>query len=367
MDRAFAYLLACISLAFSPAAFAHLTPNSEVTLSFEKGGISADIVVPAAEYSFASGNEASNESASLRAAQRYLLNRVQVYGPDASRWSAELSQLRFATVSGPEDLLARIRFVAPEDSAAGPVNLHWTVVTAEQPDHFALVNLREGSVTRTIGAVRQASSTIVVERQSSSLSAMANAARLGAIHIISGYDHLLFLMALLLVAPFVAVDGRWAKRRGSRETAIRLLRIVTGFTVGHSVTLIGAGLGNWQLPSAPVELAIAGSVVLTALHAVRPIFPGRETLVAFSFGLIHGLAFATLLAEADLQVSRNLATLAGFNLGIEAVQLAILTVIVPLYIVSMRLPRSPLIRPALGAVIALCGVYWIADRAPLLL
>lgn len=367
MVRAIAFLLASMLLAFSQAAFAHLTPNSEVTLAFEKGGITADIVVPANEYGFASGNAVGNDPAALKAARRYVLNRVQLYGVDNSRWSAKLDQLRFAKISGPEDLLARIRFVAHENSAAGPVTLRWTVVTAEQADHFALINLRSSGVTRTVGAVRQTNPSIVIEPQVSSLSAMASAARLGAIHIVTGFDHLLFLMALLLVAPFIACGGRWTDRRTSRETALRLLRIVTGFTIGHSVTLIAAGLGNWQLPSAPVEVAIAASVVLTAVHAVRPIFPGREALIAFCFGLVHGLAFATLLTEADLDLSRNIATLAGFNLGIEAVQLAILTLVVPLYLVSLRLPKSVSLRPGLGVVIALCGVYWIADRAPLLL
>src|SRR6201999_1656522 len=100
---------------------------------------------------------------------------------------------------------------------------------------------------------------------------------------------------LLLPAPLVALAGRWRGRATMRRSLVHILGIVTAFTLGHSLTLALSGFGLVRLPSRPVEVLIAISILVSAIHAMRPLFPGREALIAASFGLVHGLAFASAL------------------------------------------------------------------------
>ncbi len=360
-------LVVWLALALAQPAFAHLTPNSEITLEVEGDAVTADVIIPLSEYAYATGNATSGDPASIRAARAYLNRHFSLAGEGGQTWPRQVETLRFAQVQGPPDLLATVRFTPPSGAADKPFTLRWSAVIQEVPDHFALVVLSVGGDKRVVGALRHDQQEMIVEPAPSATGAFVDAIRLGAAHIAEGYDHLLFLLALLLAAPMVARGHRWAGIRTMRDTFARLTRITLGFTLGHSVTLVLAGLTAITLPSAPVEVAIAFSVVLTAVHAIRPLFAGREALVSVGFGLIHGLAFATLVAEADAQLAHNLPTLLGFNVGIELVQLAVLVVAVPPLLLLARRPNFTLYRTAAGAAIAVCGGWWLVQRIPLAL
>jgi HupE / UreJ protein len=99
--------------------------------------------------------------------------------------------------------------------------------------------------------------------------------RLGMRHIAEGTDHLLFLLALLLPAPLLVFGSGWAGFAGLRHSFAQILKVVTAFTVGHSITLALAGLGLVLVPTSPVEVLIAVSILVSAVHALRPLFPGR--------------------------------------------------------------------------------------------
>ncbi|RZK63066.1 MAG: HupE/UreJ family protein [Hymenobacter sp.] len=124
------------------------------------------------------------------------------------------------------------------------------------------------------------------------------------------------------------------------------LRIVTAFTLGHSRTLLLGALGWVHLPSQPVEVLIAGASLVSAVHAWRPVFPGREGWVAAGFGLVHGLAFASKLAGLHLDAGRLGLSILGFNLGIELMQLFVLALTVPWLLLLSRPPTRPCARPA---------------------
>jgi hypothetical protein len=152
----------------------------------------------------------------------------------------------------------------------------------------------------------------------------------GIWHIWIGFDHILFLLALLLPAVLVHENGGWRGVARFRDALHEVLWVVTAFTVAHSITLSLAALGLIQLPSRLVESAIAASVVLAAANNLKPLVEGRRWLVAFVFGLIHGFGFASVLAELGLPQQALVLSLLGFNLGVEVGQLAIVAVFLPL-------------------------------------
>ena len=145
-------------------------------------------------------------------------------------------------------------------------------------------------------------------------------------HILSGYDHVLFLLCLLLPAVMRRTPAGWQPVERLAQAVWPVVGIVTAFTVAHSITLALAALKLVSLPSAFIEPAIAVTIVLAALDNVRPMFPVRRVVVTFFFGLIHGFGFAGVLAELDLPRADFAWALLQFNLGLEAGQLVIVVV-----------------------------------------
>jgi hypothetical protein len=169
---------------------------------------------------------------------------------------------------------------------------------------------------------------------------------LGVEHIWTGYDHLLFLLALLLPGGTIA----------------RIAGIVTAFTIAHSFTLALAALDVVRLPIQPVEIAIAGSIVFAAASALRTGRVDRRWIITFAFGLIHGFGFASVLRESGLPAGGALVPLLAFNLGVEAGQLAIVFVAVPLLGLLTRGVRGAAARHAMAWATIAAGVFWMAER-----
>ena len=193
-------------------------------------------------------------------------------------------------------------------------------------------------------------------------SGFAGAFRLGVHHIAEGTDHLLFLLTLLLPAPLLALAGRWDGRATVRCSLTQILRIVTAFTLGHSLTLALSGFGLIRLPSQPVEVLIAVSILVSAIHAMRPLFPGREAIISASFGLIHGLAFASALNDLGVTGWYRLISVFGFNLGIETMQLAVVSVTLPALLLLSRTRFYSTFRIAGAAFACVASSAWIVER-----
>jgi hypothetical protein len=151
----------------------------------------------------------------------------------------------------------------------------------------------------------------------------------GAWHIWRGFDHILFLLALLLPSVLKREPDGWRVVEHFRPALVNVLKVVTAFTVAHSTTLTLATLGIVRLPERLVESTIAMSVIFAALNNIRPIFPERGWILAFCFGLLHGFGFANALFDLGLAGGTLALTLVGFNLGVEAGQLAIVALFVP--------------------------------------
>jgi hypothetical protein len=186
--------------------------------------------------------------------------------------------------------------------------------------------------------------------------------RLGMRHIAEGTDHLLFLLALLLPAPLMVFGSRWAGFAGVRNSLLRILKVVTAFTVGHSITLALAALGLVSVPSRPIEVLIAVSILVSAAHGLRPLFPGREAVIAASFGLIHGLAFAATLGQLGLGRWERIASILAFNLGIETMQLIVVAATMPSLVLLSRTRAYSLVRIGGALFAGFASLGWIVER-----
>lgn len=185
----------------------------------------------------------------------------------------------------------------------------------------------------------------------------------GVFHIWIGIDHILFLIALLLPSVLRFQDNKWIPVSNFHDAFINVLKIVTAFTIAHSITLSLAALHILSLPSRFVESVIAVSVVLAALNNLYPLVSKRAWMVAFGFGLIHGFGFANVLADLALSTNTLAIALLSFNVGVEMGQLAIVAVVFPV-IFFLRDHRiyQPLKLRAGSTVIAAIALGWMVDR-----
>ena len=186
----------------------------------------------------------------------------------------------------------------------------------------------------------------------------------GIWHIWIGFDHILFLLSLLLPAVLVRSAGGWRGVANFPVALREVLWVVTAFTAAHSITLSLAALRVVELPSRWVESAIAASVVLAAANNLWPLVERRRWAVAFGFGLIHGFGFASVLAELGLPAQSLVLSLLGFNLGVEVGQLAIVAAFLPL---AYALRSTAFYRVGVftgGSLLTLAlALVWLAERA----
>jgi hypothetical protein len=185
----------------------------------------------------------------------------------------------------------------------------------------------------------------------------------GIWHVLIGYDHIAFIVLLLLPAVLRPVDGRWRGAAGAGPVVRDIVTIVTAFTIAHSATLALAVTRTVVLPTQPVEIAIAASIAAAGALNLLPRLARMRLALAFGFGLVHGFGFANVLGELDAGGSSMLPLLAGFNIGVELAQLGIVAVILPLiYLSRDRSWYSGGVLPVGSCALGAAGLVWMVQR-----
>lgn len=256
-----------------------------------------------------------------------------------------------------------LRFVANCSQKPNTLGVNYRLFFDLDPQHRGLLRLENQGLTRTAifspTQVNHSLPLIAVNPVQQFLEFV----REGLWHIWIGFDHILFLLTLLLPAVLERKDGQWKPVLEMRSVFGNVLKVVTAFTVAHSITLSLATFGVIQLPSRWVESVIALSVILSALNNIYPLVQGRRWVIAFGFGLIHGFGFASVLADLGLPKEALLRALIGFNLGVEVGQIAIVCAFLPL---AFALRNSWFYRqiPFKGGSISIAVVasIWMMER-----
>ncbi|MGJ8585626.1 MAG: HupE/UreJ family protein [Marinosulfonomonas sp.] len=186
----------------------------------------------------------------------------------------------------------------------------------------------------------------------------------GMLHIWFGFDHVLFLITLLIPSVMVIRSGRWKPAEGIRGPLFTVLQLVTGFTVAHSITLSLAALDVVRLPGAFVESVIALSIAFVALTIIVPSLHKGMFWTVVLFGLFHGFGFANVLAPINIEPNQKFITLGGFNIGVELGQIAIVLVVFPLLYILRNTRFYQFWVMKVGAVaLIFIALFWFEERA----
>ncbi len=365
------WLAAGLMLLAAAPAHAHKPSDSYLTLTLQDGSLTGRWDIALRDLDVAIGLDADGDGritwGELR--QRhgeiaaYAAARLKLQADDQPCTLAVGEQLVDEHTDGAYSVLP-LQLACPV-AAPHTLTLGYTLFADLDPQHRGLLNLSVAGNTRTAILGPQAPlQRFELAAAASGWRTLLDYGREGVWHIWIGFDHILFLLSLLLPAVGLWVGRRWQPVDRPGQAVWEVLRIVTAFTLAHSITLSLAVLGWVSLPSRLVESSIAASVVLAALNNVFPLFHGRRWMVAFVFGLLHGFGFASVLADLGLPQQALALALLGFNLGVEVGQLAIVAVFLPL---AYALRRSGFYRHAVmvggSLLIALLAGVWFVERA----
>ena len=371
MRRAARWIWRCLALALlAGAAQAHKPSDSYLTVTVQDGRLRGQWDIALRDLDLAVGLDADGDG-------RITWGEVRAqHGPIAAYASARLQvqadgQPCTLTV-GPQQVdehtdgaysVLPLQLACAVAAPKG-LSLRYTLLADLDPQHRGLLNLTVDGASRSAILGPQAPLQSFTLASISRWQAFAAYVQEGVWHIWIGFDHILFLLSLLLPAVGLWAGRRWQPVDRIGQAVVEVLKVVTAFTLAHSITLTLAVLGLVSLPSRVVESSIAASVVLAALNNVWPVFHGRRWMVAFAFGLLHGFGFASVLVDLGLPQGALAVALAGFNVGVELGQLAIVAAFLPL---AYALRRSWFYRRAVlvggSLLIAVLAGVWLAERA----
>ena len=252
------------------------------------------------------------------------------------------------------------------------IDVEYSVLLDEDPDQTGLLVIEndwkshtfdnEAGVSLTFDPNNRAQRLDLTE--STLLRGLNAMIGLGMQHIIEGIDHVLFLIAILLPAVVRREENRWAPVPRFRSSLWHVVKVVTAFTIAHSITLSLAALGLLNVPSRIVESVIAASIVIAALDVFFPVLGKRIVLVIFLFGLFHGAGFAGVILSMNIHPDYMVWTLLGFNVGVELGQLAIVFVVFPLlYFIRSNQAYLRYGMPATASILIVIASYWFIERA----
>jgi hypothetical protein len=369
MKRPVRWLGALLLLVCTGLAQAHKPSDSYLTIRTDPGGISGQWDIALRDLDFAIGLDGDGDGRITWGETRARHPEIAAYARARLKLLADGQPCQLDV---PDQLIDHhtdgaysVLQLAIRCPGASPttLTLDYRLFAELDPQHRGLLNLHTAAGARSAVLGPEAPQQTFELAKITRWSQFIDYAREGVWHIWIGFDHILFLVSLLLPAVLLWCKPRWEPAKSFRGAVWDVAKIVTAFTVAHSITLSLATLGWITLPSRWVESAIAASVVLAALNNLRPVVEGRRWLVAFCFGLIHGFGFASVLQDLGLPADALLLALVGFNLGVEAGQLAIVALFLP---VAFALRRHWVYRRLIflggSVLIALLAGVWLVER-----
>lgn len=250
------------------------------------------------------------------------------------------------------------------ESASGPIHVGYNLMFGRDAQHRGLIDLTLDSSSRST-VMTPENRLKEIDFQSGSMFDVIQAfIAHGANHIWTGYDHMLFLCTLLLSSVLIRNEAKWRPVPTLRSALWATARVVTAFTIAHSITLSAAAFNIVNLPSRIVECVIAASVAVAAINNLWPLVSRRIWIAAFVFGLMHGFGFASALTDLGLPPARKLAALLSFNMGVELGQLVIVALTLPvLFCMRQTNVYSRWAMPAASLAISIIGFLWLFQRA----
>jgi hypothetical protein len=352
-----------------PLAQAHIASNGFLSLQVQGAQVSGALELAIRDGELAVGLDHDRDGkvswgelrASQAAIQSYVSGHLALSGADGA------CKVSFGALQVNERVDGNYLWLPLTADCGGALKrlgIDYRVLHEEDPSHRGLLTLTAEGATQTAVLGGQAGVRLFQLDHPSPFSAFTEYLRAGIWHIWSGIDHLLFLLSLLLPAVLVRRQNRWEAVPLAAPAFTNIVKVVTAFTLAHSITLSLAAFDVIRLPGRLTESVIAASIIVAALNNVFPRVTEGRWRIAFAFGLLHGFGFASVLAEMGLPKGARLVSLVAFNLGVEAGQLAVVLAVMPLaYMLRSTVFYRRGVMPWGSSAIAALALVWFVQRA----
>jgi hypothetical protein len=368
----FPVFLFCATL-LPAICLAHQSPNTNILLDVNTKKVAMELQIPIPELALSFDHNILKSPATIvedygDRLKAYLKAHIHAWVNKENPWLIGIVSMNMdkgmQAFSGPPfwELRVHLNLQPNQDEDTRKFMLDYDVVMHEVINHTALLSVRNdwenGVITDNpvaVGVISRDMQTMTIKpfevnfKKGSSWKGFTSIFRLGVEHIKNGTDHLLFIITLLLPACLLV-------------SVRHLLKLITAFTIGHSITLLVGVLGLVKIPVQLIEIIIAVSILVSAIHAITPLFYGKEIFIALGFGFIHGLAFSETLQNLHLASMDLALSILGFNLGIEAMQIAVIAVTIPWFIIMSRTRYFRIVKNSFASLVSLAAIGWIAQR-----
>jgi|GEM_PF-3641467 len=393
----FAVLLQFVAIHFAAIpSWAHTDSQAILNIIATETGAVAEFNLPLGELTYALGLDRNSDGEfTLEELHRsgavlsaYLDSRVKLASESATLTERQSyipcarSEYRFSTKQiSSEQIPTKQRVsknIAPQTASAKPFltvaldyhcrdsaasHLYYGALFDTVANHSALVAFQNSSGQFSYIHSSTTAKQFVPLRGKSLFKSIISFVVLGIWHILIGYDHILFVLALIIPVSIMRRQDQSVERKDIAKFLRELLKVVTAFTLAHSISLIAATLGLVELPSPLVETLIAVSLVVAGLSILLPFTYSKRWLAACGFGFIHGFGFASVLAGLIGKGGNVVADLLAFNLGVELGQLVIIAVALPLLFAMQTKPwYRRFVMPSGAIGIALMGALLTVQR-----
>lgn len=362
-------VLVLVLMAVGAPAWAHKPSDSYLSITVQDNRIDGRWDIALRDLDLAIGLDADDDGAvtwgEVRAKHpdiaAYALSRLQLTSDRQVCASRPLEQLVDEHTDGTYSVL---QFRAECSGPIERLTTDYRLLFDLDAQHRGLLRLTDGAQEQAAMFSPEMPSLQLTIGRPSHWRQIRQYGREGLWHIWTGFDHLLFLLALLLPAVLIRDGTAWKGVADFRAAWWQVVGVVTAFTAAHSITLTLATLGVVRLPSRLVESAIALSVAVAALANLYPGLLRRRWLVAFGFGLIHGFGFAGVLADLGLPPQSLLLSLVSFNAGVELGQLCIVAGFLSLtFLIRQSGSYQSVILRGGSIAVMLIAFVWFIERA----
>ena len=378
ISRIRAAAILCVVVVCGEGVLAHSVGENYIFVNFRDDAIDGRFEIHFEDLERKLGLTPDGRGADVREWVRATASRVEPYirrhftiGPEGgSAYALEFTG--YEVLELPQGNFAQYHFRAATGPLPGRLDIHHSMLYEDDRLHRGLLLVEHNAKTGIDYGEEYVAMVFGPGSSEQSLDLLSIPTLLGprdmiwqgVLHIWMGIDHVLFLVALMLPTVLVLIGSAWRPVPDFQRALWNLLKIVTVFTLAHSVTLLLAGLGILDVPSRLVESVIALSIALVALNNITGRVKDGSLMVILALGLFHGLGFATVMGHLPFRTETLLKAVLGFNIGVELGQLAIVAVMFPLLFMLRTLPLYlPIVLKGGSFALILISGAWFVQRA----
>lgn len=355
-------------LQMTSVSWSHPIDHSLIELDISTDQVIAEVRIPMGDFQEAS--QLSVRGKTIQEIQShqsiyldYIFSHLDIYQSPDQPWKKTANgdiQLD-STHNKIPDLLFKISF-QPDGPLPTAFTVRSDLVTHQVITHKVFLGLRSdwqagilSDQKRILTAFNQDRKEFQVQRQEGGLwTGFLGTLNLGLKHIYEGFDHILFLVMLVMSLSYVQPHRQWLKK---------LLFLVSSFTLGHTLSLFYAGTVYSPVSTQVIECLVAFTIIVTCIHVIRPIIANKEWLVSLAFGLIHGLAFSEIVGEFHLSQQLLILSILGFNIGVELMQILLIGMIVPWLVWLAKVGQFAMVKKTFALVGLILSICWFVERA----